>query len=384
MIDEFVLEYDLYTMKNKIQQQRNDFTDHVAVFNETIQDLSERINSLEQSEGGFIGVLQAIQSTLASMDSHINGLTKELNKTKLINLKQEIVIRTLNNLNYFDGYDMMADTFVTLDNIDMAKSIRVELFDDDQSIGRTQKAIIDVQQSKVTNTLLISQNGSSDTAIAQTFFVDKERECAAISLHASVYTNTYKPLIVRILDTLGGGPLAQKTISSLELTEPGWVDVDFSSHHLVLQPGIEYYIEVTTEDPYGYKIGIDLVDNYLPGTSFSEYGGTWTDNGYDIGFKVWCFPAPDENNATVFTTPKVLTDVPVSIIFEKEDEIVNGDPIQYFVSRDNGLNWKMLQSGISTDLTELPEGNVLVIKAYIQGDSRINAWGYVVTRGETP
>ncbi|WP_421021422.1 hypothetical protein, partial [Klebsiella pneumoniae] len=95
-----------------------------------------------------------------SMQKDLRETKTELTKTKLINLKQEIVIRTLNNLKYFEAHDMFTDTFADGSGIDWDNSLRGALLPDAQAVGRTQSSIISAQQVSQKSALLIPKNGS--------------------------------------------------------------------------------------------------------------------------------------------------------------------------------------------------------------------------------
>lgn len=380
-MDSFIVEHKLWSLQKQIHEHQAQTSAYFTDNDANLSALDQRIVGLETSATNVDGSINSLRGEVDSLKTFTTMLLNELNRVKLVNIKQDLIIRTYNNLQAFDGYGMFTDTFVNDDYIDWSKSIRAELMTDHQAIGKTRRSVIDTQQPLMTGTMMVSKNGSSDDAFAQTFILDKTKEVDIISLYLGrVSSNTTLPLRVSILNTLGGGPLVQVSISADELDTDRWIDINIPN--IICDGGVEYYIDIRTDDAVGYKIGLDTRDNYLPGTSFSRFNGTWTDNNFDIAFKVWAYPSEDENNATIVTKVKTLATIPTSIVFEKEDHTVNGS-LQYFVSRDKGENWKILQPGIPTDLNDLPPGKDLVIKAFLTGESRIEAWGYVVVRSDS-
>jgi hypothetical protein len=298
----------------------------------------------------------------------------------MINIKQEMMIRTLHNLKTFDAFDMFVDTFSSADWIDFNNSMQAEWMNDFQSVGKTRGAIREINQSQGSQNSLIAKNGSADQGAAQSFTINKSKILDRVSLRLSRFnSNTTLPLVVSLRHTITGPDLTSRDVTATEAVG-GWIDINFPDYQLVA--GEVYYIVAVTEDQYGYTIGFDGVDRYFNGTSFSKFGTSWTDNGRDLSFQVWCYPATEDNNATIVTLPKVFTTVPKTIVFEKEDTIDAGSSIVYYISRDAGVNWKLLQDGMETNLDDLPTGKSLVLKAYITGSSRVDAWGYVVTRGD--
>ncbi|WP_422661735.1 hypothetical protein ACK8P5_25615 (plasmid) [Paenibacillus sp. EC2-1] len=377
-MDGFLVEHQLWKLNKGIEDNRSERLLYQSGNDEKMLDLTTRMIDLEGAEEQTSGSINSIRSLLESLQNGLATASREITGLRLINIKQDLVIRTMHNLTSFDGYGMFTDTFVNGDNIDWNKSIRAEMMQDLQAVGKTRKSVVTIKQTTVSSSMMISKNGSSDEAFTQSFIMDKTRNMDRVSLHISTYSNqTYQPLRVFITDALGGGPITERTIQSTEVLDK-WIDIDLPE--IRLEGNKEYFIVVETQDRYGYKIGLDISDNYLPGTSFSKYSGVWTDNNFDIGFKVWCLPSDDENDATIYTNPKKFETVPKTIVFDAEQV---GGSINYHVSRDNGSTWKILQPGIETNLNDLPTGSTLVIKAYIVGESRINAWGYVVTRSDT-
>lgn len=378
-MDEFVLNYTLQRLEKKVDLHKQEHLDYESSNNIEISGLKDRTSNLENSEVELSGTINSLIESVNDLQHELSVTRKELNKTKMVNLKQEIVVRTLHNLEYFEAHDMYADTFVNDQNIDWALSERAEMIEEEQAIGRIRSSMSVAEQLNVPSSLLITNTTSSDQAVAQSFSIDKERSLhkVAISLDAHTTDTTY-PCEVRVTSVLGGSPVATRQVTINDVSG-GWIEFDFSG--VVLSPFVEYYLEVHTADVHGYRIGMDLVDQFMAGTSYSLYNGVWTDNNHDIGFQVWCYPAVDEDDATVITNMREYQTAPSSIVFEKEDTLVDGT-INYYVSRDNGETWKILQPGIETSLDDLPTGMQLLLKAYITGSSHIDAWGYVIKRGE--
>lgn len=380
-MDSFIVEHKLWSLQKQINEHKTQTSTYFTGNDANLANISDRITDLEAGATNVDSFINSLRNEVEGLKSFTTMLLTELNQVKLVNIKQDLVIRTYNNLQAFDGYGMFTDTFVNGDNIDWEKSIRAELMNDYQAVGKTRRSVVDVKQTMMTGSMMISKNGSSDDAFAQTFILDKTKEVDMISLYiGKVGPGTTLPLRISILDTLGGGALSQTFVAANDITTDGWIDIDMPN--VLCNAGVEYYIDIRTDDTTGYKIGLDTADNYLPGTSFSRFNNTWTDNNFDISFKVWAYPSEDENNATIFSKVKTFATVPTSIVFEREDR-TNGGSVQYFVSRDGGVNWKILQPGVPTDLNDLPSGKDLVLKAFLTENSRIEAWGYVVVRSDS-
>lgn len=378
-MDEFILQFTLHRLQSQIDGLRSVAEAYFDQNDANLAAMDQRVLTLETTDQEINGSINSLRDQLDSLASLLNTTIGELNKTKLVNIKQDILLRTMHNEKIFDAYDMYVDTFSNGDGVDWVESIRAELMTDFQAVGRTFKSVVEVQQTKNTSAMLISKNGSSDEAFTQSFRIDKAKELDKVSVFLEPFDNrTLQAIYVSITAIKGGPPLTQITLQPGDCV--GWLDLDIPNVQLV--DNTDYYIDIRTNDIYGYKIGVDTADNYLPGTSFSLFGGVWTDNNFDIAFKVWCFPSADENNATIVTVPKMLSTEPTRIVFEREETVESGG-INYYVSRDGGAHWKILQPGIETDLTDLPSGKALVIKAYIMSNARVNAWGYVVMRGES-
>ncbi|MNO98960.1 hypothetical protein D3C76_907210 [compost metagenome] len=249
-----------------------------------------------------------------------------------------------------------------------------------QAVGKTRHSTMEVKQLNGPSNMLVANNGTADKAIAQSFTIDKDKQVDKVSIILSKFSdNTFQPVTVSIRHDIGGPDLTSRDIP-VEQAVGGFIDVELPDY--LLTANEVYYLVITTQDTYGYRVGYDGVDRYLGGTSFSLYNNVWTDNNRDIAFKIWCFPSADENNATILSMPKIFETTPKTIVFEREETVEAGSGINYFVSRDGGVNWKILQPGIETNLDDLPAGKTLILKAYILGTSRIDAWGYVVTRGD--
>lgn len=376
-LDEFVVQYHLTDLQKQVDNHKSLADQYHTQNDNNISSLNNRVGTLETDGDEITGILNSLKTEIDTLKSNLTETNNELVKTKLINIKQDLVVRTLHNMTTFDAYDMHTDTFSDGENIDWENSIRAELLLDKQAIGKTRSSVVEVKQTMGESALLVSKNGTSDEAISQTFVLSKSKELHKVSIKVNTFSfDTWQPLHVRIRDANGGTILTETTLSP-DKAIGNFVDVILPPY--ILNANVEYYIELATDDVYGYMIYVDTTDRYLAGTSFSLFNGTWTDNNHDIAFKVWCFPSADEDNATIYTVQKTLTSIPRTIVFEKEDVLQNGG-INYFVTRDGGVNWKILQAGISTNLDDLPEGQNLIIKAQIEKDSYINGWGYVLTR----
>lgn len=379
IIDEFVLNYTLQRLQEQLTQNKTKADAYYESNDATLTLIDNRVSSLEDNALESIGGIDSLTSLLDGITQTLNETIRELNKTKLINLKQEIVVRTLHNLKMFEANDMYADTFSDTLAIDWDSSIRAEWLTEYSSMGRSRHSSIVVEQSVAPSYMLISQNGMSDSAVTQLFQVDKTREVDKISVFIEPFNNdTYQPVVISLREAKDGAELTTAVLQP-EDTLNGWIDLAIPAY--LLTGDKDYYIDIRTNDIYGYKVGMDTIDRYLPGTSFSLFNSVWTDNNYDIAFKVWCFPTPEENDSIIYTMPKTFSTTPETMIFEREETIVNGT-IEYFISRDNGVHWKTLQPGMETDLNDQPVGNIVVLKAVITGDSRIDAWGYVIKRGD--
>lgn len=379
-MDAFIMEWTMFNLQRQIDANRLAADQHFTMLDDEVADIKDRLTFLENSSNSVDTSINNLRTDIANLQKLVSQLTNELNKTKLVNLKQEIIIRTMHNMNVFKADDMYVDTFANGDNIDFIHSIRAEWMEDHQAIGKTRGSTIIVQQALTPSALFISKNGVSDEAIAQSFLSDQSRRIDKISLYVGKYNaSTNRPLTVALRDQPNGADLTSADINLAD-TNMTWVDVDLPDY--TMNADQLYYIVVYSEDTYGYKIGIDPQDRYLGGSSFSLYQGNWMDNGFDIAFKVWAFPSDAENNATILTNPVIYDTTPLTMIFEKQDMMIDGS-IVYYVSRDGGGTWKVLQPGIVTDLNDLPPGKSIVLKAYVTGESRVEAWGYVITRGDT-
>ena len=378
-LDEFVINYSLQRLQSQHESLDAHTKEYEAKTDDSILRVSNRVGNLEQNGIDYTADIKDIYKAIQIMQKDLRETKTELTKTKLINLKQEIVIRTLNNLKYFEAHDMFTDTFADGTGVDWDNSLRGALLTDAQAVGRTQDSIVYAQQPSQKSALLISKNGSSDEALSQSFIVDKSRNLDKIGIWLEPFSvDTFRPVIVAVSDKQTGTPLYEVTIAANDV-EPGWNEVDFPD--IKLEGNKDYYIVIRTDDTYGYKVGIDPVDRYLAGTSYSFYRNVWTDNNHDLAFKVWCYLSDDENDAMIVTFPKTLPTKPEMIVFEKEDTLFDGS-ITYHISRDNGAHWKILHQGIETNLDDLPTGKTVILKAMITGNARIEAWGYVIKRSE--
>lgn len=380
-MDEFVLNYTLERLDKDITNNQAGLLVYQKKTDDALLVVNDQLELLETDRSSMDGSINTLKTLVEALTVELQITRNELNKTKMINVKQEIIIRTLHNLQQFDAYDMHVDTFTDSTNIDWDSSVRGEWMEDIKAVGKTDKSTVKLQQLSVPNVTLISANGSDDAAIEQSFHIDKDQAIGKVSLILHKHDpNTWQPIKISIRSVKGGTIISQVDVPVARATGD-WIDIELP--RVQLNQYVDYYIDIRTSDIYGYRIGADtLVDRYLAGTSYNFFNGVWTDNNFDIGFKVWCFPASDENDATLITKKKTLDTLPTSIVFDRE-EVAIGGTINYHVSRNDGVDWKLLQPGIETSLNDLPEGKELRIKAYMTGDSRIDAWGYVVKRSET-
>lgn len=379
-MDDFVLNYTLQRLDKTIQENKQATDDYAESNNQAVTLLTGRTEVLEESMTSSGNEFNALVELVGRLEKKLDETEHELTKTQLNNLKQEIHIRTMHNLQIYDGHNMFVDTFTTDDEIDWDLSVRGRWDSIQKSIGMSGEPTAKIKQLSIPTSVLISRDGSSDEAVAQSFTVDKDQQMDRISIYVEAHKETtWQPLVVRMTTSRGGAALVSVTIPIEEISG-GWIDVDFPNLNLTAMT--EYYIEIHTDDIYGYRIGADLTDTYLAGTSFSRFGSAWTDNNHDIGFTMWAYPAADELNGIIYTKMRQIETEPLSIVFEKDDMLIDGI-VNYDVSRDNGLTWKILQSGMETSLEDLPPGNELIIRANITGGSYINAWGYVLKRGDS-
>lgn len=378
-MDEFVLNYTLQRIQKELDDHKLQSAEYQITNDQSLLALEGRVEGLEEYETETTGSINTLKELVEGLQKDLKETKNELNKTKMINIKQEIVVRTLHNLKTFNALDMYTDTFSDDTGVDWTKSVRASHLVEWQAVGKTRDSIAIVNQPQAPTYMLIGMNGSSDEAVQQTFMMDKDRELDKLSIYVEAFSaDTYQPLIMSIKENPTGPALTSVDVTA-DSALGGWVDLEVPAY--MMEAGKEYYLDIRTDDIYGYKIGMDPTDRYLAGTSLSLYNNVWTDNNYDIAFKIWCFPSADENDAIVYTNQVTLTTLPEYIVFEKDDTVIEGGII-YHVSRDGGLNWKLLQPSIETNLNDLPEGKDFVIRATITGDSRINAWGYVIKRSE--
>lgn len=379
-MDEFLIRDQLHKLDVSVKANKDRaefvFKDHA----EALDSLDGRMLNTEEKDVSLLRALETLQAEMVTMKTSMSNINAELIKTKLVNVKQDMVIRTMNNLTAFDGYDMFVDTFADGKFIDFNKSVRAELMVDKQAVGKTRSSIVEVKQTSNPLKMLIAGTDQADKAVAQSFMISKDKQVDKLSILASPYNDqTYMPMIVSIRKQIDGPDLTSRDV---QVSEAIGVFIDIDVPDIVLKGGEVYYLVIQTNDPYGYKIGYDSADKYLSGTSFNKFGNVWSDNGYDIGFKIWCFPSADENNAIIYTLPKMFPAPPASIVFEAEHDVSDGGSVNYAVSRDGGTNWKILQPGIETNLNDLPTGRTLLLRASIEGSGNIMSWGYVITGGD--
>lgn len=382
-LDPFLVNYHIEDLLEKNKLLRKEHEDYKVVAGEENALLRKRIVELEDTNNAFSGTVNSLTNMISNLSKVVESLNGELIDTKLTNIKQEMVTRTLQNMNQYKANDMFVDTFTTADAIDWGVSTRGEWFDDLKAIGRTTASTIYVEQSTASTKLLLTGNVGDDNAVCQSFTLDKTQDIDKISLRIEKHdTNTWKPLMVKITDDLAGTNLITSGfINAGDIVDDNWYDVELDN--IQLTKFTEYYITIYTEDTYGYRIGQHTTaDSYFVGTSYIKFSNVWTDNNYDIAFKVWCYAAADEDNATIITLAHKYSGELQAIVFDAESVTYTGS-INFFVSCNDGADWKILEPGMETSLLDLPSTNKIRIKTYIDGNSRVDAWGYVIKRGET-
>lgn len=381
-LDPFLTTYQLERQQELHDNLRKEYEGYKVDAGKNEAILLERIKGLEDENSSFQGAINSLTDMLSLTSKMIESLNGEIVDTKLTNIKQEMVVRTLMNLNQYKAHDMFVDTFTTADDIDWGSSIRGEWFEDLNAIGRTTASTVYVNQSVQSSKLLITGNAGDDNAVCQSFMIDNSQDIDKISLYLEKHdVSAWKPLTVVVSDNLAGtNIITVGSIGAADITSEGWYDIDLSN--IELQKNTEYFITISTEDTYGYRIGWHTKnDTYFVGTSYIKFNNVWTDNNYDIAFKVWCYAAKDEDNATIVTLAHDFEGTLETIVFDVESVTFSGS-MNYHVSINNGADWKILEPGMETSLLDLPPGNKVRIKAQIEGNSRIDAWGYVIKRGE--
>lgn len=381
-LDPFLTTYQLERLLSLNKELRQSHEDYQKQTESDKNALIERIKELEGTNDSFDATIKSLVDMIDGLGVLIESLNGELIDSKLTNIKQEIVTRTMLNLTQYKAHDMFVDTFTLPEGIDWGVSTRGEWFEDFKSIGRTTASTVYVEQNNTSSKLLITGNVGEDNAVCQSYTLDKTQDIDKISLYLEKHNvNAWKPLIVKITDDLAGtNIITTGSIQASDITEEGWYDIEVNN--IQLQKFTEYYITISTEDTHGYRIGQHTTgDTYFVGTSYIKFNGVWTDNNYDIAFKVWCYAAADEDNATIVTVNSVYEGTLQTIVFEAESVTYSGS-INYYVSCDDGSNWKILEPGIETQLGDIPSTNKIRIKAYIDGNSRIDAWGYVIKRSD--
>ena len=381
-LDPFLVNYHLENLLELNKSLREEHENYKVTAGEENEVLNKRIAELEDTNDSFAGTVNTLTKMIEDLTSVVESMNGELIDAKLTNIKQEIVTRTLRNLNQYKAHDMFVDTFTTADDIDWVTSIRGEWFDDLKAIGRTTASTVYVDQSIASTMLLLTGNAGEDNAVCQSFTLDKTQDIDKISLRIEKHhENTWKPLHIKVTDDLAGtNIITTGVINASDITGDNWYDIDLKN--IQLTKFTEYYITISTEDTYGYRVGQHTAsDTYFVGTSYIKFSNVWTDNNYDIAFKVWCYAAFDEDNATIITSAHDYPGKLESIVFDVESVTYSGS-INFFVSCDDGSNWKILEAGMETSLLDLPSTNKLRIKTQIEGNSRVDAWGYVIKRGE--
>lgn len=381
-LDPFLVNYHIERLLELNQALLQKHEDYVQEAEKENNSLKIKISELENTNNAFSGTVNSLTTMISDLSKVVESLNGELIDTKLTNIKQEMVTRTLLNMNQYEANDMYVDTFTTADGIDWGTSIRGEWFDDLRAIGRTTASTVYVKQETASSKLLLTGNAGDDNAVCQSFTLDKTQDIDKISLRIEKHQETtWKPLLVKITDDLAGiNIITEGSIDASVITEDGWYDVELNN--IQLTKYTEYYITIYTEDTYGYRIGQHTsTDTYFVGTSYIKFSNVWTDNNYDIAFKVWCYAAADEDNATIITTVHEYEGELQTMVFDAESVTYSGS-INFFVSCNDGADWKILEPGLETSLLDLPSTNKVRIKTYIDGNSRVDAWGYVIKRGE--
>lgn len=382
-LDPFLFNYYIEELRELNEALKEEHESYKLIAEEERKLLRERIVELEGKSNQFTGTISSLTDKLTEVGRLIDSLNGELVDTKLTNIKQEFVTRTLRNLNQYKAHDMFVDTFTTADDIDWGTSTRGEWFDDLKAIGRTTASTVYVDQSQATSKLLLTGNAGEDNAVCQSFTLDKTQDIDKISLRIEKHhENTWKPLFIKITDDLAGtNVITSGVINAADITEDKWYDIELNN--IQMTKFTEYYLTVYTEDTYGYRVGQHTTsDTYFVGTSYIKFSNVWTDNNYDIAFKVWCYAAADEDNATMITKAHEYKGELQSIVFDVESVTYTGS-VNFFVSCNDGTDWKILEPGMETSLLDLPSTNKLRIKTYMDGNSRVDAWGYVIKRGDT-
>lgn len=382
-LDPFLTNYELEKLRELNASLQKEHEDYKVVAKEESDKLKIRIVDLEKTNNSFSGTINSLTEMISGLGKVVESLNGELIDTKLTNIKQEIISRTLLNMNQYKAHDMFVDTFSTADDIDWGTSIRGEWFGDLKAIGRTTASTVYVEQSNASTKLLLTGNVGEDNAVCQSFTLDKTQDIDKISLRIEKHNeSTWKPLHIKITDDIAGtNIITSGVINADEITEDKWYDIEMNN--IQMTKFTEYFITIYTEDTYGYRIGQHTAtDSYFVGTSYIKFSNVWTDNNYDIAFKVWCYAAEDEDNATIVTLAHEYPGELQSMVFDAESVTYTGS-LNFFVSCNDGADWKILEPGIETSLLDLPSTNKVRIKIYIDGNSRVDAWGYVIKRGET-
>lgn len=381
-LDPFIINHSIETLRKKNAEIRAEFEKYVVDNNKVISDMNDVIEEQKDKDDEAIGTINTLTDMINNLTDVVEALNTELVQTKLNNIKQEMITRTLSNLQQYKAHDMFVDTFTTADGIDQSLSTRADWFADFKAIGRTTSATVYAQQLSAPNLILITGNAGDDNGLSQSFILDRNQMIDKVSIYIEKHDESaWKPLLVKISsDVRGENVMATGVIQPSEIVSSGFYDIKVNN--VMLANYTDYYLTVTTEDTYGYRIGVDTSkDQYFPGTSYIKYNDVWTDNNFDIAFKVWCFAAEEDNNATIITVAHEYEDELQAIVFDAESVTTSGS-LNYYVSIDDGANWKILEPGIETSLLDVPSGNKLRIKAYIDGNSRVDAWGYILKRGD--
>lgn len=381
-IDPAIVDFKIRESERKTREvsiSLSDFMRESIEFNNKIVD---RLNAIDEKIVSDGNTVESLMSLVKMISSTVSSMQQDIVSSKLNNIKQDMVVRTLLNLQQYNAHDMFVDTFTTADDIDNLLSIRNEWIENENAIGKTTKSTRYVNQPEHNTKILITGNSGDDNAICQSFVLDKTQDIDKISLYVSKNSeNVWKNLSIKVTDDIEGfNILTSGIIEPSDVDEEGMYGIELSN--IQLQKHKEYYITIETEDTYGYRIGVqNQKDTYFAGTSFVKFNNVWTDNNFDIRFEVWCFAAADEDDATIVTKSRLFEGTMSDIVFDCEYTVYSGST-NFFVSLDDGANWKILEPGIRTSLDEVNSTGVMRIKAYIKGNARIDAWGYVLKRGE--
>lgn len=192
----------------------------------------------------------------------------------------------------------------------------------------------------------------------------------------------------------GNGDSRWVSSGAPSLSSPQWVQIDLGSLKTITEYSINYPLEASTNmfqdwTFSGSSNGVDwtVLDNRvdepnwisfetrtyaIPRSTYRYYRLSVT-KGYDnVHVGELGLGNSSEGTVTVLSQEDVLSSVPTTLLFAAEDE----GAVTYEVSRDAGVTWMVITPNQITDLSSLPSGTSLVIKATFDGASTIYAWSY--------